>query len=363
MGLAGVDLMQINSSFQRARLATGLVIVYILLMTVFNIWKPRILVLHSFSQSLRLVMDTDAGIRDSLSRNRTPISMRWYYLNRDRNDVEAMGNAELAGAEREINNFNPTVIMAVNNQASLVLSHFPELRKGRLVFFLGNSRPSALFGFDPKSGISGIEATPAFAELAELFSDLRPAGGLRIAVLGTNTPRGHDTAQGVQSFQWRAHRIVSSQLVDVWPQWQEAVLRANKAADILLISSIYGVHRTANGPLVPAAEVVRWTEANAPRVLPVGLMGDYVPLGGSFGVFPSARFLGAMAMDSVLQWLKPTGQGIPPMISMDDHFDIGLREASLRRRGLHLPLVYREAARLSGQLVPLDGSSGSPNMK
>ena len=65
-----------------------------------------------------------------------------------------------------------------------------------------------------------------------------------------------------------------------------------------------------------------------------------------------------MAMESVLKWLDPSNKRVPPIIPKDDHFDIGLREVSLRRRGLHLPLVYREAARLSGQLNPMDGVPG-----
>lgn len=126
--------MRVDVWFRRAQLATGLVIVYIFLLTAFNVWKPRVLILHSFSQSLRLVRDTDDGIRKTLAANRMPINVRWYYLNRDRNDVDAMGNAVVVGAERVVKNFNPTVIIAVNNQANLVLSRHPELRKGRFVF-------------------------------------------------------------------------------------------------------------------------------------------------------------------------------------------------------------------------------------
>ena len=354
MELIGIDLMRVDFWFRRAQLATGLVIVYIFLLTAFNVWKPRVLILHSFSQSLRLVRDTDDGIRKTLALNRMPISVRWYYLNRDRNDVETMGNAELVGAERVVKDFNPTVIVAVNNQANLVLSHYPELRKGRFVFLLGKSRPATQVGYSEKSGVTGIEATPPFAALAQLFAVIRPAGGLRIAALGAGTPRGQDTAKGISAYPWAPQRLVASHLVDTWPEWQAMVHRANQKADVLLITAIYGVHRTPNGPLVPAQEVVRWTEAHSTKVLPVGLMGDYVPLGGSLGVFPSARYLGAMAMQLVLQWLEPSRRGVPPMVVVDDHFDIGLREDALRRRGFRLPLVYREAARLGGELDSVD---------
>jgi hypothetical protein len=182
---------------------------------------------------------------------------------------------------------------------------------------------------------------------------IRPAGGLRIAVLGSATDQGLDLGQAIAAHRWDPQRLVDNQRAATWPQWQAAVRRANRQADILLITAIHGLRRSPGGPVVPPAEVVRWTESQANRVLPIGLMVDYVPLGGGLGVIPSARYVGRIAMETVLLWLEPSRGGALPAIHFADHFDIGLREDALRRRGVALPLIYREAARLSGQLVPV----------
>lgn len=118
------------------------------------------------------------------------------------------------------------------------------------------------------------------------------------------------------------------------------------------MTSIHGLRQPGTNALVPPAKVVQFTEAASPRVLPIGLMVDYVPLGGGLSIIPSARYLGSIAMDSVLRWLEPSRRSGVPTVHLADHFDVGLREEALSRRRIVLPIVYREAARLSGQLVP-----------
>jgi len=348
---------------RRAPLATALVAAYIGAMTAFNVWKPRILILHTFSASLRQVRDTDAGLKQPLAANRLPLSLRWYYLNAEQALPDATGHPAAAGVRRVIDDFNPTLIVAVDDGANTLLSHAPRLWRGRRLFFVGINRPPAAFGYSSSAGVTGIRDAAPLHGLADLFEAIRPAGGLRLAVLGPNTFLGQDLEQGLLAHPWGPQRLVFSQRAVTWSQWQQAVRRANQQADVLLVTSIYGVRRTPGGELVPPAELVRWTEAESRRVLPVGLMVDYVPLGGGLAVMPSARYVGAMAMETVLRWLGPSLAGAMPTVHLADHFDIGLREASLRRRGLHLPLVYREAARLSGQWVPVDAINEAATVK
>jgi hypothetical protein len=336
---------------RRVPLATALVLAYIAAMTAFNVWKPRVLVLHSFSETLRQVRDTDAGLKEPLKANRLPLSLRWYYMNADQAAIDVGGHAAVAGVRRVIDDFNPTVVIAIDDGANTLLANHPRLWQGRRLFFVGINRPPAAFGYTTATGATGIRDQPPLHPLAQLFSVIRPAGGLRIAVLGSDTALGQDLAQGIASHPWAPQRLVLNQRAVTWPQWQAAVRRANREADILLLTAIHGLRRSPGGPVVPTAEVVRWTEAQSRQALPIGLMVDYVPLGGGLGVIPSSRYVGTIAMQSVLRWLEPSLGRRVPAIHLADHFDIGLREDALRRRGLTLPIVYREAARLSGQLV------------
>ncbi len=346
---------------RRVPLAIALVVTYVAAMTAFNVWKPRVLVLQSFSESLRQVRETDAGLKEPLRANRLPLSVRWYYLNVDQAATGYGGHPAAMGVRRVIDDYNPTVVIAVDDGANTLLSHQPSLWRGRRLFFLGINRPPARFGYSAAAGATGIRDRPPLHALVELLSVIRPAGGLRIAVLGSATDQGLDLGQAIAAHPWGPQRLVDNQRPVTWPQWQTAVRRANRQADILLITAIHGLRRSPGGPVVPPGEVVRWTEAQSVRVLPIGLMVDYVPLGGGLGVIPSARYVGTIAMETVLRWLEPSRGGGVPAIHLADHFDIGLREGALRRRGVVLPLVYREAARLSGQLVPVQAGQLTPS--
>lgn len=343
---------------RRAALAAGLVLAYVAAMTAFNVWKPRILILHSFSESLRQVQETNAGLREPLKANRLPISLRWYSINADQAAIDSGGHRAVAGVRRVIDDFNPTVIMAVDDVANALLAQHPLLWRERRLFFVGINRSPAEFGYSPAVGATGIRDRPPVRALAEMFGVLRPSGGLRLAVLGSETSLGRNMAAGIAASRWQPQRLVFNGRAITWSQWQAAVRRANREADVLLITAITGLRRSPDGPLVPPGEVVRWTETQASRILPIGLIVDYVPLGGGLGVIPSSRYVGRIAMETVLRWLEPSRLSGVPDVHLADHFDVGLREQALRQRGLALPLVYREAARLSGQWVP--AASGSP---
>lgn len=337
---------------KRIPLAIALVLAYVTAMTAFNVWKPRILVLQSFSESLRQVQETDAGLKEPLRANRLPLSVRWYYLNADQAASRVGGHAALMGLRRLINDDNPTVVIAVDDSANTLLAQEPELWRGRKLFFLGINSDPTHYGYKTGINVTGIRDRLPVVALEGLFAVIRPTGGLRLAVLGSDSDQGRDLGQSIGTQAWPNQRLVSNQRVTTWAQWQAAVQNANRRADILLISDVYGLRRTPGGPLVPPGEVVSWTEAQTKRLLPIGLLVDYVPLGGGLAVIPSARYLGTMTMESVLRWLEPSLRSGTPAIHLADHFDIGLREQALQRRGVVLPAIYREAARLSGQLIP-----------
>jgi hypothetical protein len=354
----------------RVASGTGLVLAYILAMTAFNIWKPRILVIHSLSESLRQVKETDAGLRQPLIENRLPVSVRWYYLNSDQEPPTNQGRPALIRLQRVIDDFNPTVLVAVDDDANSLLAKDPNLWRGRRLFFLGINRDPSAFGYSTALQATGIRDTPPLQALADLFHEVRPAGGLRIAALGSDNSLSRDLEQGINAHSWGPHRLIFTQRVITLSQWKQVLMRANQQADVLLITSVTGLRHPSANQLVSPMEVVRYTEDNSNKLLPVGLMVDYVPLGGGLGIIPSARYLGNLSMATVLRWLEPAFRSGVPELHVEDHFDVGLREENLRRRGINLPRLYREAARLSGQLFtispgrnPLRSSNGNDQVK
>jgi hypothetical protein len=335
-------------------LATAFVILYILAMTGFNVWKPRILVVHSFSESSREVMDMDAGMKEKLRLNRLPVSVQWYYLNSDHPEVTAMANSDIASVRRLIDDFNPGVIILADDQANHLMAMAPELKRGRRIFFMGINQSPASYGYSRNHAVAGIANVTPHQSLLELLMHVHGGRNLRITVLGSDTQLGRHLGSNLQRHKLGQHRITGVYYASTWAEWQTVVQRSNQNSDILLITAVHGLRVNAANSVVSPAEVVQWTEAQASKVQPVGLFGDYVPLGGSLSLIPSAFYQGSMAMDSVLQWSEPSRKNSMPSVRLDDHFDIGLRSKVLKRRGITLPLIYREAARLSSQLYNIE---------
>lgn len=335
-------------------LAAGLVSMYILAMTGFNIWKPRILVVHSFSESSQQVKEIDGGMKEKLRLNRLPVSVQWYYLNSDKPDLDAMTNSEITNISRVIDDFNPSYMILVDDRANHLMALSPILRRNRRIFFLGINQPPSVFGYREGDPVAGIADVAPHQSLLELLENIRGGTNLRITVLGSDTDLGRDLGATFESRPLGTNRIRGVHYASTWTQWQRIVQQSNQDSDILLVTALHGLRDGRNGQVVPTEKVVKWTEVEAKRLQPIGLTFDYVPLGGSLSVVPSAYYQGAMAMDSVLRWSEPSRKNAMPTFSLDDHFDVGMRIERLKQRGITLPLIYREAARLSRQLYSVD---------
>jgi hypothetical protein len=335
-------------------LASGLVAFYIVAMTGFNIWKPRILVIQSFSESSRSTMDLDAGMREKLRLNRLPVTVQWYYLNSDHPDLSAMKNSDIMNVKRVIEDFNPSLMILADDQANHLMALAPGLKRGRRIFFLGINQSPASFGYANNESVAGITNVAPYQSLLELLGAIHPGRDLRITVLGSDTDLGRHLGSSFEKQSFGTNQIVGTYYASTWEQWQTAVRRSNKNSDILLITAVHGLQDTTGNRIVSTGEVVKWTEAQATKVQPIGLIADYVPLGGSLSLIPSGFYRGSIAMESVLQWSEPSRKNAMPSISLDDHFDIGVRSEDLERRGIQLPLIYREAARLSRQLYSIE---------
>lgn len=335
-------------------LAAGLVSMYIVAMTGFNIWKPRILVVHSFSESSQKVKEIDEGMREKLRLNRLPVSVQWYYLNSDQPDLDAMKNSEITNISRVIDDFNPSYMILVDDRANHLMTLSPNLRRNRRIFFLGINQPPSVFGYRKGDPVAGIADVAPHQSLLELLKNIRGGTNLRITVLGSDTDVGRDLGATYERRPLGTNRIQGVHYASTWTEWQRIVQQSNQDSDILLITAIHGLRDDQNGRVVPTENVAKWTELEAKRLQPIGLSFDYVPLGGSLSVVPSAYYHGAMAMDSVLRWSEPSRKNAMPSFSLDDHFNVGMRIERLKQRGITLPLIYREAARLSKQVYSLD---------
>ena len=55
-------------------------------------------------------------------------------------------------------------------------------------------------------------------------------------------------------------------------------------------------------------------------------------------------------MQLALDWLDDRSSPGPPAAAVSEHFEVGIRQTELAKRGVALPPIYLEAARENGTL-------------
>jgi hypothetical protein len=345
----------------------------LVLLVTFNLTKSRILVLQSGERSSAWAKRVDEGIRGVLASNRQPVSVHWHYLGIERfgKEEERLEAGQLA--QRAIAQFRPDVVLAVDDEAqAYVARHYVRAAASRasaakaadpkpplatrIVFAAIDHEPKT-YGYVGAGNATGIVERLPLAALRETLATLPtlPKGkAARIAVIGPMDETGQGQMQQAKAFDWGPHTLVSTQSLPDFVSWQGAIQELDGKADVLVVLSFSGlpVSRASPRPTT-MKEVAHWIETNA-KPVPVGIGTSFVESGGGLAIAPSPREMGEVAMRMTLDWLRAlsTGEQSVPAIVSNTHYRVAVRESALRARGISLPSIYLEAARLDQIYFP-----------
>lgn len=335
-----------------AVLTGAFLIAALLLLGGFNLSKPRILVLQTSDRVFPTVAKVDEGIRLVLNKNRQPLTAHWHYLGIDDLPDEDHRQDAAKGALRTLEQFNPDVVIAVDDEAQhYVMQRFAGRDRPKVVYAAIDHDPKE-YGYVGAANVIGIPERLPLATMRDLLQYVKQGQPGRIAVLGDTGPTSKGQLQQVEAFDWGPHRVVSTHTLGDFPAWQAAVQALEGKADVLLVLS-HGSLPTAPGAKTTVREpdVIRWVEANA-KPLPMGVDIEYVLHGGGLAVAPSAKSLGEIAATAALAWLKGTSGETPAIASQDTRYSMAVRLAALQARAISLPSIYVEAARLEQLYFP-----------
>lgn len=335
-----------------ATLTGAFLLVALLLLGAFNLSKPRILVLHSSDRISTTVGKVDEGIRLVLEKNRQPMTVHWHYLGIDNLPDERHREDAAKVGLRAIDQFNPDVVIAVDDEAQqYVMHHFVGRDRPKLVYAAIDHDPKE-YGYVGAANVTGVSEVLPLVTMRDLLQYVKQGQPVRLAVLGDVLPTSKGQLEQVQAFNWAPHSVVSTHILGDFPAWQAAIKGLEGKADVVLVLS-HGSVPTGTGAstTVPETEVVRWVEAHA-GPLPLGTDIEFVQKGGGLSVAPSAKSIGEVAATDALTWLKGKSAGQPPLASQDMRYSIAVRMTALRARKLNLPSIYVEAARLEQLYYP-----------
>jgi len=338
----------------RSRLLLGMIGLFLaaglILLTLFNSTKPRIVIVHSLSQDSSWTGPVDQGMRAALASNRIPVSVTRDFLNLDLLSDEADLSAIASGVRRRIDAIDPNVLIVVDDEASDLIGRHYAGQQGMSVIntaLLGDPRSYAYV--DPAQVIGIRERLPLEA-MATVIGHVQAGRPARIAVVGATTLTGLAEMQQVRAYAWAPHQIVASESVPHFEAWKRFVEGPARSADVMIALTMDNLARDAGASRsVPEEQVARWTERHA-LPLTIGVRASFVRYGGALAVSGPPLEYGRVAVEMALKRLLdprfvPAGGS-----STLDAYDLSMRLPALERRGVSLPPIYREAARGAGNL-------------
>jgi hypothetical protein len=321
----------------------------------YNVSKPSILVLHSYDPGYAWVRDINVGLNRVLGES-ARYQVRWYYMDTKRHPSADFRDSAGIAARDAIAAMRPDVVVAVDDDAqAYVARHLVGDPHVRLVF-AGVNRDAADYGYARAANVTGIlERIP----LAGMRDALRSASSLqalgrpaRIAFIGDRSETVEGDARHVRGFDWRPLRLGSVVLVDTWPAWQAAVRALGTDHDALLLSNYRRLRRSdTDARLVPAREVVAWTEANT--ALPViGFNAFYTEDGGMLAIGTSPYEQGEVAGAFALKLALDGRAAATLPVATSNQFVVSMSAERMRAKGFALPPVYEAAARTGNLYRP-----------
>ena len=326
----------------KSLLVGACVVSFVLLLGVFNATKPRILILQSASADAPWVSEMDRGMRTALRANRRPIGVEWMYM-----DVSAptaslrVGQAQ-AAARRAIARMKPDVLIAVDDEANLLVARDYVGRSEPRILYVSLNRPPVDYGYQGAPNVTGISEHLPFSAVRDAVSALFPSHKPGVSIIGVDSVTGRAEMAQARSFDWGPLNVDAAQLVTSAAAWRGFVDSA-KASDVLVVLSCHDLP-DANGAVFTAPEASRWTQEHA-KPLPIGLQVDFVPNGGALSFSPPPADNGAKAIQLALDWLDERVTPGAPQPTDSSHFEVAVRQQALVARGITLPAIYIEAAR------------------
>lgn len=322
------------------------------LFTWFNISKPRILVLHSYDENYSWVKDVNIGLKRVFDK-RSDYSVRWYYMDTMRHHTPEFMTKVGMAVRHMINKAPPDIIIAVDDDAQeYVARYYLDHPRIKIVFAGVNKEPQD-YGFDHANNVAGILEREPLAALKEtlLIATRRNSQKmpLRIQIIGDRSESVLAAEKFSRSYDWAPLQMVDSKLVNTYGEWQQAVLESAGKTDFLITSNYRAIERSkSDSTLVPASELVAWTESHSP-VPVIGTNEFFSEDGGmlAIGTSPYEQGETSARLASEILDHKISPKRLPFIIS--HQFTVAMNGPAVRKRQFDLPQVYEAAARAGNE--------------
>ena len=317
------------------------VTILIMFLVITNLSKPRIFVLHSYNLDFSWTRDINIGIERILKHK--PYSMRWHYMDTKRNPSAEYKEKAGKIAINAIKNWNPNIIIAVDDNAQkFVAVHFKNKKSINIVFTGVNASIKA-YGYEKAKNVTGVLERIPFQEFREIFVQILPENKRRIVHISDSSVTSQLIHDELTSVKWSPLQLVKSFQCETFEDWKKAIEEAHTIGDILLVTH-YHTLMDKEGNTMNPKEVLEWTSPRL-KIPDIGCWGFFVEDGGMMSVAVSPYEQGEEAAKMAVKIIEENISPDEIDIKINNLYVVYVRGSSIKERNIKLPSMLKAFAK------------------
>lgn len=336
-------------------LSVMFVVILISAAVIFNVSKPRVLILQSYDPAYPWTRDIDVGL-NRIAKNWTHYSVIRHYMDTKKNSDPQWLERTGIIARRTIKKYDPHVLIAVDDLAQKLAAKYfvndPQIQ----IVFAGVNGSVEPYGYNNASNVTGIFERKQLHAVKETILALEskkdnPIPNPKIIyVLDSSSSLQQDLSL-IDHYSWLPVDYSGSYVTENYVNWQQVIEEEGSKVDYIIVANYRKLPKTENDPTFASPqEVMAWTDKNA-KVPVIGINSFNVEDGAtiSVGVSPFEQGMVAATMTETILEQKIKANSIPMVESKQ--YIIAIRESSLKMKHMQLPSVYEAFGRATDNYI------------
>jgi len=319
----------------------------------FNLEKPRVLILHSYTPDYVWTREVNVGI-ERISKNWGSYYVHWHYMDTKKHqDARWLEQARLL-AMRVVDGTQPDVLIVVDDLAQkLVGSKFVN-HPGVDIVFAGVNGSVEPYGYEGANNVTGIFEHKQLRAISEAWLALESAqgksrGNPRVNYLIDTSASLKKGVSFFENYAWKGVDFRGATTIEHFEQWKQVVKDMQQDSDYLLVANYRKLRLSENSKDHPSPEqVMQWTEQNSKiPVVGVNVFNGEEGAVLSVGVAPYEQGETAAKMAERIIEEGISASQIP--MQVNQYYIVAHNGAALKKRGIKLPSIYEAFSRATDQ--------------
>ncbi|MCC5792740.1 MAG: hypothetical protein JJT82_09080 [Legionellaceae bacterium] len=328
-------------------------VIFLLLASFFltyqRLYKPRILIIHSYHPQMPWVLRLNSGI-EKIFADKAFIARRYFYMHTKHKHSPRYLRHMRQSIQNTVRQWQPDVIIAFDPDAQNAVAHLARQGISTKIIFAGTTSEASLRAFQDNPNSTGIREKVPVRAMREILS-LIFRNKRQIYYLSDDSFAARALETMIRRENWGAFHLVAHKRVKTVEEWQEAVQEANRKADILLVSVYHTLQQGRHK--VNRRALLQWMNAQA-TIPVVGMYESFMGDGGLMAIAISSYEQGFRAAQMALQLVEKQAQVSDMPVLEGKAFALFIEKGKLKKQfpDIYVPAILDAFSR--SQAMPAE---------